>query len=158
MLAKDKLVEVWASAETVDQDEVTRFNRLAKEWWDPKRKSRPTHRFNPVRRDYITSRLAHHSGRPLNRANNLSRLSILDVGCGAGLLCEPLAVKGARVLGIDAAVRNIEVARWHAAQSSVSVNYRYCLAKQLVETGERFDVVLNTQTIETYDECHTTAI
>lgn len=148
MLAKDKLVGEWASAKTTDPEEVARFNRLAEEWWDPKGKFRPIHKFNPVRRDYIISRVANHFGRRLDRVDNLSRLSILDVGCGAGLLCEPLAMKGARVVGIDAAVRNIEVARWHAAQSEVSVDYRHCLAEQLVETDERFDVVLNTEVVE----------
>ena len=158
MMTQDNFGNVWAAAGTIDQEEDTRFNRFSQERWNPKGKSRPIHKSNIVRRVYITSRVANHFGSPLNRVNNLSRLSILDIGCGVGLLCEPLTVKGARVVGVDAAVRNIEVARWHAAQSSVSVNYRYCLAEQLFETGERFDVVLNTQTIETYDECHTTAI
>lgn len=148
MLTKDRLDPPWDRERTVDPAEIQRFTKLAEEWWNPNGKFRPIHKFNPVRRDYIADRIARHFQRTAKGPDAFTGLTILDVGCGAGLLCEPLAEFGAHVVGIDAAARNIEVARWHAAQEGISIDYRRCLAEQVSASGERFDVVLNTEVVE----------
>ncbi len=101
-----------------------------------------------MRRDYILDRIARHFQRSPTAAASLAGLSVLDVGCGAGLLCEPLADRSAAVVGIDATARNIEVARWHAAGQGLAVDYRHCLTEHVLATGARFDVVLNTEVVE----------
>ena len=148
MLAKDRLDPVWDHSRTVDPKEIERFTALAQEWWNPEGKFRAMHKFNPVRRDYIVEQIARHFGRDGTEANGFEGLTILDVGCGAGLLCEPLAQRGAKVVGIDATARNVEIARWHASEQGLGIDYRHCLAEHLVEAGERFDVVLNTEVVE----------
>lgn len=148
MLLRDRLSQPWPHAKTVDPEEIARFTVLAEEWWNPNGKFRPIHRFNPVRRDYILNRIAQHFHRDHDNHAALAGLRILDVGCGAGLLCEPLAERGAKVVGIDATARNVEIARWHAAQSSLDIDYRHCLAEHVLEAGESFDVVLNTEVVE----------
>ncbi len=148
MMSKDRLGQPWPRSKTVDPDEIARFTALAEEWWNPNGKFRPVHRFNPVRRDYIVDRVARHFRRDSEDDAALAGLRILDVGCGAGLLCEPLAQRGAQVVGVDATARNIEIAHWHAAQRGLAVDYRHSLAEHVIETGERFDVVLNTEVIE----------
>jgi len=148
MLSKDRLGRPSPQSKTVDPIEIARFTALAEEWWNPNGKFRPIHRFNPVRRDYIVDRITHHFGRDGKDEAGFTGLKILDVGCGAGLLCEPLAERGAQVVGIDATARNIEIARCHAAQRGLDLDYRHCLAEHVVETGERFDVVLNTEVVE----------
>jgi len=148
MLLKDRLGRPWPQSKTVDPNEIARFTALAEEWWNPNGKFRPIHRFNPVRRDYIIDRITRHFGWHGKDKADFNGLKILDVGCGAGLLCEPLAERGAQVVGIDATARNIEIARWHAAQRELDLDYRHCLAEHVVETGECFDVVLNTEVVE----------
>ncbi|MDJ0948840.1 MAG: bifunctional 2-polyprenyl-6-hydroxyphenol methylase/3-demethylubiquinol 3-O-methyltransferase UbiG [Alphaproteobacteria bacterium] len=148
MLVKDHLDQPWPDAATVDPAEVERFTALAEEWWKPDGKFRAMHKFNPVRRDYIVDRIADHFGRDVSADAPFAGLAILDVGCGAGLLCEPLAAHDAHVIGIDATARNVEIARWHAAESGLTVDYRHCLAAHVLEQGERFDVVLNTEVVE----------
>lgn len=148
MLSKDRLGRPWPQSKTVDPKEIARFTALAEEWWNPNGKFRPIHRFNPVRLDYIVDRITRHFGRDGGDEAGFTGLKILDVGCGAGLLCEPLAERGAHIVGIDATARNIEIARWHAAQRGLDVDYRHCLAEHVLKTGERFDVVLNTEVVE----------
>lgn len=148
MLSKDRLGRPWPQSKTVDPEEIARFTALAEEWRNPNGKFRPIHRFNPVRRDYIVDRIIRHFGRDGRDEAGFTGLKILDVGCGAGLLCEPLAERGAQVVGIDATARNIEIARWHAAQKGLDVDYRHCLAEHVLEMGERYDVVLNTEVVE----------
>lgn len=148
MLARDRLDNPWSASKTVDSAEIERFHRVAEEWWKPNGRFRVVHKFNAVRRDYIVQRISEHFGRKIEDENAFAGLRILDVGCGAGLLCEPLAKRGAAVVGIDPTARNIEVARWHAARAKVVVDYRHCLAEHVAETDERFDVVLNTEVIE----------
>ena len=109
---------------------------------------RSIHKFNPVRRDYIVRRVAQHFRRDVTAGAPLAGLRILDVGCGAGLLCEPLAELGAEIVGIDATARNIEIARWHAAERGLAVDYRHALAEHLLATEDPFDVVLNTEVVE----------
>jgi len=148
MLVRDHLSEPWPHAKTVDPEEIARFTTMAEEWWNPNGKFRPIHRFNPVRCDYILDRVARHFNRDRDDTASLSGLQILDVGCGAGLLCEPLAERRAKVVGIDATAKNVEIARWHASKSNLDIDYRHCLAEHVLETGETFDVALNTEVVE----------
>lgn len=136
---------------TVDADEVEKFGRLADEWWDPKGKFRPLHRFNPVRLGYIRERMLARFGRDGSLLRPFEGLSLVDIGCGGGLLSEPLARLGARVVGVDASERNIGVARLHAARSGLDIDYRATTAEALAEAGESFDVVLAMEVVEHVD-------
>ena len=133
---------------TVDPDEVERFSALAAEWWDPRGKMAPLHKFNPVRIGYIRDRAAERFGRDPKRLDSLKGLHILDIGCGGGLLSEPLARLGAAVVGIDPSETNIAAAREHAAQSDLPVDYRCTTAEALAERGETFDIVLAMEVVE----------
>ena len=135
-------------APTVDPDEVARFEAMAEAWWDPNGKFRPIHRFNPVRLAYIRDRLCAHFGRDPKAIRPLEGLRLLDIGCGGGLLCEPARRLGASVVGVDAAERNVEVARLHAEQSGLDIDYRHTTAETLVADGEAFDAVLNMEVVE----------
>ncbi|MGX1307845.1 2-polyprenyl-6-hydroxyphenyl methylase/3-demethylubiquinone-9 3-methyltransferase [Amorphus suaedae] len=136
------------STGTIDQGEVDRFSALAAEWWNPRGKFRPLHKFNPVRLAYIKEVVARHFGREVDDAKALSGLRLLDIGCGGGLLSEPMARLGADVVGADAAETNIEVARIHAERSGVTVDYRATTAEALADDGETFDVVLAMEIVE----------
>ncbi|MGX1097957.1 bifunctional 2-polyprenyl-6-hydroxyphenol methylase/3-demethylubiquinol 3-O-methyltransferase UbiG [Amorphus sp. MBR-141] len=136
------------STGTIDQGEVDRFSALAAEWWNPRGKFRPLHKFNPVRLAYIKEVVARHFGREVDDAKALDGLRLLDIGCGGGLLSEPMARLGADVVGADAAETNIEVARIHAERSGVTVDYRATTAEALADAGETFDVVLAMEIVE----------
>ena len=136
------------SGTTVDQAEIDHFSSLAAQWWDPNGKFKPLHRFNPVRLSYIREKLCEHFDRDPKSPNALAGLRVLDIGCGGGLLCEPLSRMGAEVVGADASQTNIEVAKIHADQSGVEVDYRATTAEALAENGEQFDVVLNMEVVE----------
>jgi 2-polyprenyl-6-hydroxyphenyl methylase/3-demethylubiquinone-9 3-methyltransferase len=133
---------------TIDAGEVERFSAMAAEWWDPNGKFRPLHKFNPVRLAYIRDKVAERFGRDPHAAKPFDGLRILDIGCGGGLLCEPMARLGAEVVGADASETNIEVAKLHAAESGVKIDYRATTAEALAEAGETFDVVLNMEVVE----------
>jgi 2-polyprenyl-6-hydroxyphenyl methylase/3-demethylubiquinone-9 3-methyltransferase len=133
---------------TIDSGEVERFSALAAEWWNPNGKFRPLHKFNPVRLSYIRDRIAERFGRDPHAARPFEGLRILDIGCGGGLLCEPMARLGAEVVGADASATNIEVAKLHAAESGVGIDYRATAAEDLADAGEKFDVVLNMEVVE----------
>src|SRR5690554_1477569 len=133
---------------TIDAGEVERFSALAAEWWNPNGKFRPLHKFNPVRLAYIRDRVAARFGRDPCAARPFEGLRFLDIGCGGGLLCEPMARLGAEVVGVDPSATNIEVAKLHAAESRVAVDYRAATAEELADAGERFDVVLNMEVVE----------
>ena len=133
---------------TVDQSEIDHFTSLAQEWWDPTGKFKPLHKFNPVRLVYIREKLCEHFDRDIKAPDALKGLRILDIGCGGGLLSEPVAKMGADVVGADAGATNIEVARLHAEQSGVTVDYRATTAEDLSASGEKFDVVLNMEVVE----------
>ncbi|MFB2551447.1 bifunctional 2-polyprenyl-6-hydroxyphenol methylase/3-demethylubiquinol 3-O-methyltransferase UbiG [Ensifer soli] len=133
---------------TIDQGEVDRFSALAAEWWDPTGKFKPLHRFNPVRLAYIRDTASAHFGRDPHGPRPLSGLRLLDIGCGGGLLSEPMARMGADVVGADASEKNIAVARIHAEGSGVAVDYRAETAEALAAAGERFDIVLNMEVVE----------
>ena len=135
-------------AANVDAHEVEHFSRLAKEWWDPNGKFKPLHRFNPVRLEYIRDTLCRHFGRDLDAERPLEGLSILDIGCGGGLLCEPLTRLGASVTGIDPSRANIDIAKQHAAEAGLDINYRVTAAEALVKQAESFDMVLAMEVIE----------
>ena len=137
-----------AATNTVDPAEIAKFEAMAAEWWDPQGKFKPLHMMNPVRLDYITSQIAAEFGRDLSQPEPFKGLRILDIGCGGGLLCEPMARLGATVVGADAAERNIPVARIHAEQSELAIDYRHTTAEALAEAGEQFDVVLNMEVVE----------
>ncbi|MCM2293542.1 bifunctional 2-polyprenyl-6-hydroxyphenol methylase/3-demethylubiquinol 3-O-methyltransferase UbiG [Allorhizobium sp. BGMRC 0089] len=133
---------------TIDQTEVDRFSAMAAEWWDPSGKFKPLHKFNPVRLAYIRDKLSDHFGRDAKEHQPLKGLRVLDIGCGGGLLSEPVARMGANVLGADASEKNIGIARAHAAQSGVGVDYRAVTAEELAAAGETFDVILNMEVVE----------
>lgn len=137
-----------ATPSTVDPSEVAKFEAMAAEWWDPSGKFRPLHMLNPCRLDYITAQIAAEFGRDLGAHAPFAELRILDIGCGGGLLSEPMARLGADVVGADAAAGNIPVARIHAAQSGLDIDYRHATAEDLAVAGELFDVVLNMEVVE----------
>lgn len=137
-----------ADTNTVDPAEVAKFEAMAAEWWDPNGKFRPLHLMNPCRLDYITRQIAAEFGRDLTAQAPFAGLRLLDIGCGGGLLAEPMARLGATVVGADAAPRNIPVARLHAEQSGLQIDYRHTTAEALAAAGEQFDVVLNMEVVE----------
>lgn len=134
---------------TVDPAEVEKFSRIAAEWWDPNGKFRPLHKFNPARLGYIRDALTAHFQREARAARPLAGLRLLDVGCGGGLVCEPMARLGADVTGIDASERNIAVAALHAREHGLAIDYRATTVEALTVAGEpSFDVILNLEVIE----------
>ena len=133
---------------TIDPAEVAKFEAMAAEWWDPNGKFKPLHLMNPCRLDYITSQIAAEFDRDLSAPQAFKGLRILDIGCGGGLLSEPMARLGATVVGADAAPRNIPVAQVHAEQSGLTIDYRVTTAEDMAAAGEQFDVVLNMEVVE----------
>lgn len=136
------------SAPSVDEAEVARFSALAATWWDPRGKMAPLHKFNPVRLAYVRDAACRQFERDGKRLDCLAGLRILDIGCGGGLLSEPLARLGAALVGADPAQTNIEVAKLHAAESALAIDYRATTAEALSEAGERFDIVLAMEVVE----------
>lgn len=137
-----------AAKTTIDQSEVDRFSAMAAEWWDPTGKFRPLHKFNPVRIAYIRDKVTEHFGRDPKSHRPFEGLRLLDIGCGGGLLSEPMARMGANVLGADASEKNIGIAKAHAEQSGVVVDYRAVTAEALAADDEKFDIVLNMEVVE----------
>lgn len=133
---------------TVDPAEVAKFEAMASEWWDVNGKFKPLHMMNPVRLDYICTQIAAEFGCDLRGVRPFEGLRILDIGCGGGLLSEPMARLGATVVGADAAARNIPVARLHAEQSGLNIDYRHTTAEVLAAAGEAFHVVLAMEIVE----------
>ncbi len=133
---------------TIDPKEVAKFEAMATEWWDTDGKFKPLHMLNPTRLDYIVEQIAAEFTRNLSIKNPFKDLRILDIGCGGGLLSEPMARLGATVVGADAAERNIPVAQIHAEQSGLEIDYRHTSAEAIVQTGETFDVILNMEVVE----------
>ena len=136
---------------TINPDELAKFAAMADAWWDPAGKFKPLHKFNPVRLGYIREHVVRHFGRDGATMRPFEGLRLLDIGCGGGLLSEPMARLGAEVVGIDPAERNIMTARVHAERSGLNIDYRATTAEALAAAGERFDVVLNMEVIEHVD-------
>lgn len=135
------------SPSTVDPAEVAKFSKLSQEWWDPKGKMAPLHRINPLRLAYIRDAACRKFDRNVKSLSCLSGLRILDIGCGAGLLCEPFARLGAQVIGVDPSPSNIAAARLHADRGHLSIDYR-CTTVEEMDVRERFDVVLAMEVVE----------
>jgi 2-polyprenyl-6-hydroxyphenyl methylase/3-demethylubiquinone-9 3-methyltransferase len=135
-------------ATTVDDDEVARFSALADEWWDPRGKMAPLHKLNPVRLRYIRDMVCRHFARNAKALDCLSGLRLLDIGCGAGILSEPLARIGGQVVAVDPSAANIAAAKLHAKENEVAVDYRTGTAEALADAGESFDVVLAMEVVE----------
>jgi 2-polyprenyl-6-hydroxyphenyl methylase/3-demethylubiquinone-9 3-methyltransferase len=133
---------------TLDQEEVARFARLSVEWWDAKGPFRPLHRINPTRLAYIRDQLCRSFGRDKKQAASLKDLTILDIGCGGGLVAEPLARLGAKVTGIDPAPETIAAAKAHAEGMRLGIDYRTATAEELAASGASFDAVLLLEVIE----------
>ncbi len=133
---------------TIDPGEIAKFEAMAAEWWDPNGKFKPLHMLNPCRLDYITAQIAAEFDRDLTRPAPFAGLRLLDIGCGGGLLAEPMARLGAEVVGADAAARNIPVAQVHAAQQGLDIDYRHTTAEEMAAAGEQFDAVLNMEVVE----------
>ena len=130
---------------TINKEEIQKFSDLAEEWWDVNGKFKPLHMFNPIRIEYITENIKKHFN--INNNNFLQKLNILDIGCGGGLISEPMARLGAKVTGIDASEKNIKIAKLHANKSKLNIRYLTKSPEQLNEF-ERFDIILNLEIIE----------
>jgi 2-polyprenyl-6-hydroxyphenyl methylase/3-demethylubiquinone-9 3-methyltransferase len=133
---------------TVDPEEIQKFSAMAAEWWDPHGKFRPLHKFNPTRLAFIRDQVSTHFGRDTDGASPLEGLRLLDIGCGGGLLSEPMTRLGAQVTGADAGEKNIKTASVHARQQGLDIDYRHTTAEALADAGEQFDVILNMEVIE----------
>jgi len=133
---------------TANPEEVARFTAMADAWWDPTGKFRPLHQLNPARIQFIKDNVCRHFGLDANADLPFKGLDVLDVGCGGGLLSEPMARLGANMTSIDAGEKNVEIAKIHAAQTGLDIDYRNALPEQLAAEGKRFDVVLNMEVIE----------
>jgi 2-polyprenyl-6-hydroxyphenyl methylase/3-demethylubiquinone-9 3-methyltransferase len=133
---------------TVDPAEVERFSRIAAEWWDPAGKFAPLHRLNPLRIGYVRDRAAAHWRRDALGGKPLEGLSVLDIGCGGGLLSEPMTRLGAKVTGVDASSNNVRVAARHAEGQALAIDYRQGTAEALAETSAAFDIVLALEIVE----------
>jgi 2-polyprenyl-6-hydroxyphenyl methylase / 3-demethylubiquinone-9 3-methyltransferase len=139
------------SETTIDAAEVAKFSAMADAWWDPEGDFKPLHRFNPVRLGYIRDWALRHFNRAENIRHPLEGLNVLDIGCGGGLLTEPLCRLGATVTGIDAGARNIAVARLHAEGMGLTIDYRDTTSEALATEGRTFDIVLNMEVVEHVD-------
>jgi len=135
---------------TINKEEIQKFSKLADEWWDVNGKFKPLHMFNPIRIEYIIDQIKHHFKINPGNVNLLKGLNILDIGCGGGLISEPMARLGGNVTGIDASKKNIQVARIHAKKSNLKINYLNNSPEQL-KNKEKFDVILNLEIVEHVD-------
>jgi 2-polyprenyl-6-hydroxyphenyl methylase / 3-demethylubiquinone-9 3-methyltransferase len=136
-----------ASGSTVDPAEIAKFSKLSQEWWDPKGKMAPLHKINPLRLGYIRDAACRKFNRNVRSLNCLSGLRVVDIGCGAGLLCEPLSRLGAQVIGVDPSSSNIAAAKLHADRGHLSIDYR-CTTVEQMDVRERFDIVLAMEVVE----------
>ena len=131
---------------TANKEEIEKFNKLAEEWWNPKGKFAPLHKFNPIRQEYLVNEISSQFAKDLDQSKPFNNLDILDVGCGGGLLCEPLSRLGGNVTGIDAANTNIEVAKIHMKKSNLNINYVNKKPEEILD--KKFDVILCMEIIE----------
>ena len=131
---------------TINKKEIEKFSKIAEEWWDPKGKFKPLHNFNPLRISYIKDNII-KSFNIQKKDKILSGVKILDIGCGGGLLCEPMSRLGAEVFGMDASEKNIEVAKIHAKKSNLNIKY-FCSSPEKFKSDLKFDVILNMEIVE----------
>ena len=148
MLDKSQLSPEIKNASTLSQEEVAKFDQMAKEWWDPKGKFKTALAFNNARLGWMVSEIGEHFSRDVSQASCLQGLTILDVGSGGGLISEKLAELGADVLGIDASAVSVEVASRHAELNKVKVQYEHKLSADLVAENRQFDIVINAEVVE----------
>ena len=135
---------------TINKEEIQKFSRLAEEWWDVNGKFKPLHMFNPIRIEYITEKIKIHFGLKKDKSNYLEGLNILDIGCGGGLISEPMARLGANVTGIDASEKNINIAKLHSKKNGLKINY-FNASPENLEHIEKFDIILNLEIVEHVD-------
>jgi 2-polyprenyl-6-hydroxyphenyl methylase / 3-demethylubiquinone-9 3-methyltransferase len=131
---------------SVNKKEIEKFSKMATEWWDPKGKFKPLHKFNPIRIKYIKENII-NSFKLKDKIKPLKKINILDIGCGGGLLSEPMQRLGANVTGIDASIKNIKVAKLHAKKNKLKINY-LCSSPEKLKTNKKFDVILNMEIVE----------
>ncbi len=132
---------------TINKQEIEKFSKIAEEWWDPNGKFKPLHKFNPIRISYIKENIINTFNLKNKKDNPLSEIKILDVGCGGGLLSEPLSRLGAEVFGIDASDNNIKIAKLHAKKSNLNIKY-FCSSPEKFKIKNEFDVILNMEIVE----------
>ena len=131
---------------SVNKKEIEKFSKMATEWWDPEGKFKPLHKFNPIRIQYIKENIINHF-KLKNNIKPLSGVNILDIGCGGGLLSEPMSRIGANVTGIDASDKNIKIAKLHSKKNNLKINY-LCSSPEKLKSKEKFDVILNMEIVE----------
>ena len=135
---------------TINKQEIEKFSKIADEWWNPQGKYRPLHKFNPARIQYIKENIIEHF-KVSNKSSPCKNIDILDIGCGGGLLCEPLSRLGANVTGIDASKKNINVAKIHSKKNKLKINY-ICSSPENLVLKKKFDVILNMEVVEHVDD------
>ena len=135
---------------TINKEEIQKFSKLADEWWDVNGKFKPLHMFNPIRIEYITENIRKHFNIKKDKSNYLNGINILDIGCGGGLISEPMARLGAEVTGIDASEKNIKIANLHSKTSGLQINYLHGSPEKFV-TSQKFDIILNLEIVEHVD-------
>ena len=135
---------------TINKEEIQKFSKLAEEWWDVNGKFKPLHMFNPIRIKYITDTIKNHLNIKKDQVNFLEGLSVLDIGCGGGLISEPISRLGAKVTGIDASEKNINIAKLHSKKSGLNINYINTSPENL-EADEKFDIIFNLEIVEHVD-------
>ena len=136
------------SAASIDPKEIENFSAMADTWWDPKGPFKPLHNMNPMRLNFVADQIKSHFGLGKETKTPLKGLKILDIGCGGGLLCEPITRLGANVTGIDASEKNIKVAALHAKQSGFKINYKAISGEDMAKSEARFDIILNMEVLE----------
>ena len=135
---------------TINKEEIQKFSRLADEWWDVNGKFKPLHMFNPIRIEYITENIIKYYKLEKSKSTFLDGLNILDIGCGGGLISEPMARLGANVTGIDASEKNIKIAKLHSKKNDLKINY-ICSSPEKLNDIEKFDIILNLEVVEHVD-------
>ena len=131
---------------SINKKEIEKFSKMATEWWDPKGKFKPLHKFNPIRIKYIKENII-NDFKLKNKTKPLDKIDILDIGCGGGLLSEPMQRLGASVTGIDASIKNIKIAKLHAKKNKLKINY-LCSSPEKLKINKKFDVILNMEIVE----------